>query len=83
MLTSSIPSSQRHLDGDRDSASHDTAIEGAHHVERVVVGVDQGYPIAWLHLHLPRLVVQADLVEEGVGDLLASGEKFAIAQGDA
>ena len=72
LLTSSVSPGERHLDGHRDGASHDAAVEGAHHVERVVVRVDQGYPVAGLHLHLARLVVQADLIEEGVGDFLAS-----------
>ena len=35
------------------------------------------------HLALPRLVVEADLVEEVVGDLEAAAEQLAVAQGDA
>ena len=64
----SYPSRDWHFDGHGHDPGHDTSVEGADEVEGVVVGVDEGNPVAGFHVHLGRF--EPDAVEEGIRDFL-------------
>ena len=56
-----------HFDGHGHDACGETAVEGAHEGDGVVVGVDERHAVAGLQRR-PRLA--AELVQQVVGDLL-------------
>ena len=64
----SYPSRDWDFDWHGHNAGHDAAVEGADEVEGVVVGVDEGNPVAGFHVHLGRF--EPDPVEKGVRDFL-------------
>ena len=54
---------------------HDASVEGAHEVERVIVGVHEGHSVSGLDVDLRWL--EPDPVEEGVSDFMGPAQKLA------
>ena len=71
----SYPSRDRDFDGYWNDTGHDAAVEGAHEVEGIVVGVHEGDPVAGLDVDLGRL--EPDSVQKCVGDFMRSAQQFA------